>query len=108
MLITLATIAMVFEDVLSVLLVQAEARDRAVLSGVLDSIAWAFSMVVTVATVDVMQGHHNSVKVLAVGAITIANFVGSLVGVQIGKRTIKTRRINDAAVQARTAPEAAP
>lgn len=92
MIVALAAGAMVLDDVFAVLLVQAEARDRAVLSGVLDSIMWVFSMVVTVTTVDAMQGHHVSTKVLVVCAITLANFTGSLLGVTIGKRYIKNKK----------------
>ena len=92
MLIVLAALAMVVDDVLAVMLVQAEARNRAVLSGILDSFMWMFSMLVTVTTVNVMQGHHFEKKAVAVGAITLANFVGSMAGVRIGRRYIKQDR----------------
>lgn len=87
--IVLAALAMVCDDILAVCLVQAEARNRAILAGVLDSAMWVFSMIVTVTTVDVMQSHHTSTKVLAVGAITLANFTGSLIGVRVGRRWIR-------------------
>ena len=89
--IALAAIAMVADDILATLLVMAEARDRAVLAGILDSIMWLFSMVVTFTTITVLQGHHLDTKVLAVCAITLANFTGSMAGVQIGKRLIKQK-----------------
>ncbi len=91
MMILIAAVAMVADDILAVTLVQAEARNRATLAGILDSCMWIFSMIVTVTTVDVMQGHHTSTKVLAIGAITLANFTGSLIGVRIGRRLIKER-----------------
>lgn len=91
MLILVASLAMVVDDILAVLLVQSESRNRPVMAGVLDSIMWLASMIVTVTTVTTMQSHHTSTKVLVVCAITLANFTGSLVGVQIGKRIIKER-----------------
>jgi hypothetical protein len=85
----LAAVAMVIQDLLAVLLVQAESRDRAVLSGVLDSLMWPAGMVTTAISVTALQGHHTGLKAEVFAAVTVANFAGSAAAVWIGKRVIK-------------------
>jgi CDP-diglyceride synthetase len=84
-----AALAMFVQDVLAVCLVQAEARNRASLAAGLDSAMWLASISTTTISVTALQGHHLDVKAVVVIAVTLANVVGSFVGVTIGKRFIR-------------------
>jgi len=53
-----AAVAMLVQNVLAVFLVQAEARNRALLAGLLDCLMWPAGMVTTTITVTALQGHH--------------------------------------------------
>ncbi len=87
--IILAAVSMLVADVLSVLLVQAEARNKAVLSGVLDTIGWGAGVVVTLSTINALNGHNEALMVGVVAAVTVANFAGSWGGVRLGKRFVR-------------------
>jgi hypothetical protein len=82
---------MLVQNVLAVLLVQAEARNRAVLAGLLDCLRPA-AMVTTTITVTALQGHHAGLKTEVIAAVTLANFAGSSAAVRLGRRFIKARR----------------
>lgn len=84
-----AAVAMFVADVLSVLLTQAEARNRAVLAGILDSLAWGAGIVVTLTTLDALNGTNRPLMYAVIGAVSAANFGGSLIGVRVGKRFVK-------------------
>jgi hypothetical protein len=83
---------MLVQNVLAVLLVQAEARNRAVLAGLLDCLMWPAAMVTTTITVTALQGHHAGLKTEVIAAVTLANFAGSSAAVRLGRRFIKARR----------------
>jgi asparagine N-glycosylation enzyme membrane subunit Stt3 len=87
--ILLAAIAMLVADVLSVLLVQAEARNRAILSGVLDTLGWGAGMVVTFSTIDALNGRDRPLMFGVIAGVSLANFAGSWLGVRLGKRYVK-------------------
>ena len=87
-----AAVAMLVQNVLAVLLVQAEARNRAVLAGLLDCLMLPAGMVTTTITVTALQGHHAGLKTEVIAAVTLANFVGSSAAVRLGRRFIKARR----------------
>jgi len=87
-----AAVAMLVQNVLAVLLVQAEARNRAVLAGLLDCLMWPAGMVTTTITVTALQGHHAGLKTEVIAAVTLANFAGSSAAVKLGRRFIKARR----------------
>jgi len=55
---------MLVQNVLAVLLVQAEARNRALLAGLLDCLMWPAGMITTTITITVtaLQGHHAGLK----------------------------------------------
>ena len=57
-----AAVAMLVQNVLAVFLVQAEARNRALLAGLLDCLMWPAGMVTTTITVTALQGHHAGLK----------------------------------------------
>ncbi len=84
----MAGISMVIADILSVLLVQAEARNRAHLAGLLDALGWGAAIIVTFITVTALQGHNMTEKVLVVLVISAANYAGSLIGVKFGSRFV--------------------
>lgn len=90
----LAALAMVLQDVLSVGLVQAEARNRAALAGTLDTLAWLAGITTLSISVTTLQGHSTSQKIIVVLAVSAANFIGSYLGVKIGKRYI-TEKIDE-------------
>src|SRR5689334_20545392 len=83
---------MLAQNVLAVFLVQAEARNRALLAGVLDCLMWPAGMITTTITVTALQGHHAGLKGEVTAAVTLANFVGSSAAVRLGRRFIRARR----------------
>lgn len=84
-----AALAMLVNDVTAVLLVQAEARNRATLAAIFDSVMWLASILTTTISVTALQGHHLGAKATVVVAVTLANVAGCYIGVAIGKRYIK-------------------
>ena len=88
-----AAVAMLAQNVLAVFLVQAEARNRALLAGLLDCLMWPAGMVTTTITVTALQGHHAGLKGQVIAAaVTLTNFVGSSAAVSLGRRFIRARR----------------
>jgi hypothetical protein len=84
-----AAVAMVIEDVLGVLLTQAQARNRASLAGWLDTAAWLAGILTTTWSLNAINGHNTALKVVVVAAVSAANFVGSWSGTKLGERWIK-------------------
>lgn len=85
----LAALAMVCQDILGVLLVQAEARNRGLLAGVFDALGWLATITTTSISVSTLQGHNLTEQVLVITLVTAANIGGSVLGVKIGKKIIK-------------------
>src|ERR1700747_1846140 len=83
---------MLAQNVLAVFLVQAEARNRALLAELLDCLMWPAGMVTTTITVTALQGHHAGLKSEVIAAVTLANFAGSSAAVRLGRRFIRARR----------------
>ncbi|MGH3402019.1 MAG: hypothetical protein ACRDRJ_05780 [Streptosporangiaceae bacterium] len=88
-----AALAMLVNDTAAVLLVQAEARNRAGLSAIFDSIMWLASIMTTTISVTALQGHHLGTKAAVLVAVELANVAGSYIGVAIGKRWIREKRV---------------
>jgi glucose-6-phosphate-specific signal transduction histidine kinase len=88
MIVALAAGCMVVQDILAVLLVDAEARNRGWLAGILDSAVWLFAIATTTIAVTALQGHSLAGKVELVVFVTAANLIGMRLGVWIGKRYI--------------------
>jgi hypothetical protein len=86
-----AALAMLVNDIAAVLLVQAEARNRAGLSAIFDCIMWLASILTTTVSVTALQGHHLGAKALVIVLVTLANVAGCYIGVAIGRRLIKER-----------------
>jgi len=87
-----AAVAMLAQNVLAVFLVQAEARNRALLAGLLDFLMWPAGVVTPTITVTALQGHRAGLKGEVIAAVTLANFVGSSAAVTLGRRFIRARR----------------
>jgi hypothetical protein len=85
----LAAVAMVLSDLIAVPLVQAEARDKAHLAGMLDTAGWLVTITTTFLSVNALQGHSFSTKVWVVTLVSGANYIGTLTGTKLGKRWIK-------------------
>jgi hypothetical protein len=85
----LASLAMILADVISVLLTMAEARNRALLSGLLDTLGWGAGILVTFETLDALNGHHPALMIGVVAGVSVANFCGTWVGVKLGKRYVR-------------------
>ncbi len=85
----LAALAMVVQDILAVMMVQAEARDRGWTAGFLDAAGWGFGIATTTISVTALQGHSTGLKIAVVVAVTAANIIGSKMGQVIGTRYIK-------------------
>ena len=84
--------AMLINDVTAVLLVQSEARNRAGLAAIFDSIMWLAAITTTTVSVTALQGHQLSTKASVLIAVELANVLGCYIGVAIGKRMIKERK----------------
>ena len=80
---------MFLQDVVAVPLTQAEARNRAHLAGVLDTVGWLVAIATTFISVDTLQGHDMSRKVAVIVVVSAANYVGTVTGVHLGKRFVK-------------------
>jgi hypothetical protein len=93
MIVLWASLAMVVEDLLGVLLVQAEARNRAKLAGLMDALSWIAAIAVTAWTVNTLNGHSTGLKVAMLIGVSVANYVGSYSGVKIGERLVKVKPI---------------
>jgi hypothetical protein len=85
----LAAFAMLWNDILGTLMVQAEARNRGVLAGVFDSLQWFAAICTTTISVTALQGHSLHEKVLVIILVSCANLTGSVIGVLVGKKLIK-------------------
>jgi hypothetical protein len=81
--------AMVIQDVMGVLLVQSEARNRAGLAAIFDSIMWLASITTTTVSVTALQGHQLDAKAAILVAVELANVAGCYIGVAIGRRLIR-------------------
>ncbi len=84
----LAAVAMLAQDIISVALVQAEARSRAHLSAVLDTVGWLVNVTTVSISVVTLAGHDTARKIAVILAVSAANYLGTYMGVRIGKRYV--------------------
>lgn len=85
----IAAIAMFAQDVIGVPLTQAEARNRAHLAGLLDTVGWLVAITTTFYSVNTLQGHNLTAKVLVIVLVSGANYLGTVLGTRLGKRFVK-------------------
>ena len=85
-----AALAMILQDVTLTLMVQAEARNRWVLAGLLDSVGFLAQVATYGVSIVAIVNHGLTAQTLVIlGALTVANFIGTGLGTLIGKRYIK-------------------
>jgi hypothetical protein len=89
----LAAVGMLAQDILGTMLTIAEAREKPALSGILDSAGWFPAIFTTAWTVTALQGHSLSEKVWVLLLVSVANFIGSYIGVMIGRRIVNKTKI---------------
>jgi hypothetical protein len=80
---------MFVQDVLGTVQTQAAARNKALLSAVMDSIVWLALISTTTISVDAILTGSWAAKISVVAAVTIANFTGTYAGVKLGERYVK-------------------
>ena len=100
--------AMIVQDVCGVLLVQAEARNRAGLSALFDSIMWLAQISTVTISVTALQGHSLSAKAMVLVCVELANVAGCYIGVAIGRRTIKERKTDTGGISCEHCRHTAP
>ncbi len=84
----LAALAMLAQDIIAVPLTQAEARNRAHLAGILDTLGWLVAITTTFISVDALQGHNTAEKVWVIVLVSGANYIGTLIGTKVGARFV--------------------
>ena len=82
---------MLIQDIMGVLLVQSEARNRGGLAALFDSIMWLAQICTVTISVTALQGHHFGAKALVIVCVEAANIAGCFAGVAIGRRFVKER-----------------
>jgi len=92
----IAALAMVGQDITATYMVVAEARGNAVPAGLGDAVQWLFAFATgSIAYSAVIRHGWTAHTFLIVGAITVANVVGTIAGVRLGRRF--TRKDSDVA-----------
>lgn len=91
MVLVFAALTMIAYNVLSVFLVQAEARNWAWLTAVIEVFRWPANFLVTYFGVTTLQGHDPHSKLVMMATLTTFNAAGSLVGVHLGRRLIRSQ-----------------
>ena len=81
----LAALCMVFQDILGVCMVQAEARNHGLIAGLCDAGMWLFGLI----SIGSALNHHGGERWLIIAFVSAANIIGSILGVRIGKKFIK-------------------
>lgn len=84
----IAAVTMVVTDILGVVMVMAEARNRGWLAGWMDTAQWIVGITTTTITVTVLQGHSFAMKALVVILVSAANLFGTKLGQMIGQRFV--------------------
>ena len=84
----IAGLAMLAQDIVAVPLTQAEARNRAHLAGILDTVGWLVAITTTFVSVNTLQGRDLAAKVLVVAFVSVANYAGTVLGTKIGARYV--------------------
>jgi len=75
-------------NIASTLMVQAESRNRAVMSGVFEALYALFWIVAAKYSVNTLNGHDTTNTIVELVALVAGNFLGAWVGVTIGKKFV--------------------
>ena len=89
MLVVYAFFAMIAQDLLLTWMVQCEARNRWVLAGLLDCLGFLAQVATFGVSIDAIIKHGLTRETwIILGALTVANFIGTGLGTLLGKRWI--------------------
>lgn len=83
-----AAVFMFMQDLLAVILVQAEASDKkgsGALAAAMDALMW----IVAISSTTIAVNSHGTEKIEVYALVTVANVVGTLSGKEIGTRLLK-------------------
>jgi hypothetical protein len=64
---------------------QANARDKASLSGLLDMLSWLLALFTAFISLDALNGHNDALKIAVICSVSAANYIGSVAGVKLGQ-----------------------
>lgn len=84
----IAALAMAVQDVLSTVMVMAEAKNRGWLAGCMDGLCWIVGITTTTISINALNGHSLSTKVAVVVLVTLANVFGTKGGQLVGQRYV--------------------
>ena len=85
----LGSIAMIGQDVTLTFMVQAEARDRWVIAGLMDCVGFALQIATFGVSIEAIVKHGlTSQTLIILAALTVANFVGTGLGTLLGSKWI--------------------
>lgn len=85
-----AAISMVFQDVFATWMVVAEGRGAALQAGIMDTIQWLFAFFTGAFAYSsvIEHGWHERTFVI-IAAVSVANLVGTYIGVRLGRQNVK-------------------
>ena len=84
----IAAIAMAVQDVLSTVMVMAEAKNRGWLAGIMDGLCWIVGITTTTISINALNGHSLSTKIAVIALVTLANVFGTKAGQLVGQRYV--------------------
>ena|ERR1035437_2417916 len=88
LIVVLAALAMVLQDIVATVMVMCEAKGRGWLAGILDAIGWIVGITTLTISVSALQGHDTPKKVAVIVLVTIANVLGTKLGQLVGSRYV--------------------
>lgn len=92
----LAAVAMIAQDLLLTWMVQAESRNRWVLAGLLDCAGFLAQVTTFGVSIDAIVKHGlNRQTLVVLGALTVANFIGTGLGTLLGSKWIHAASITE-------------
>lgn len=92
----LAGIAMISQDLLLTWMVQAEARNRWVLAGLLDCLGFLAQVTTFGVSIDAIIKHGLTFQTYVVlASLTVANFIGTGLGTKLGEKYIHAKNLGE-------------
>lgn len=93
MIVLIASLAMVAQDVLGTIMVQAEAANRGWLAGFMDASQWGVGITTATISITAFQGHDVRLKIAVASGVTAANIFGTKLGQMWGKKLLASRKV---------------
>jgi hypothetical protein len=87
----LAAIAMTFQDMLGVIMVQAEATNKGWLAGSCDTAGWYLSIATTALSINALNGHGFWPKLWVLTIVGSSNMLGTKLGQVMGAKVLKRK-----------------